>query len=230
MLKVGLTGGIASGKSTVSRSFARLGAQILDADEVAREVVLPGKPAWTKLREAFGSEFFHADGRLNRSKLRQLIFADPEQRSRLNAIVHPEVMREIDLKSGQLTASVKDALVLVDVPLLLEVGVAHRFDKVIVVYASESVQIERLMQRDGISEEEARQALRAQIPLSRKLEQADYVIDNSGSPEETRMQVEKVWQELLALAGRNRHGDTETRRHGDTATRRNGDQKDKESK
>lgn len=200
MLKVGLTGGIASGKSTVSEAFARLGAKVLDADEVAREVVLPGKPAWTKLRHTFGSEFFHPDGRLNRSKLRRLVFADPEQRSRLNAIVHPEVMREIDFRFEQLTSSAEHAVVLVDVPLLIEVGVAHRFDKVVVVYANESVQVMRLMQRDGLSREEARQALSVQIDLREKAKKADFVIDNSGTPGETQAQVEKVWQELLELA------------------------------
>jgi len=200
MLKVGLTGGIASGKSTVSEAFARLGAKVLDADEVAREVVLPGKPAWTKLRHTFGSEFFHPDGRLNRSKLRRLVFADPEQRSRLNAIVHPEVMREIDFRFEQLTSSAEHAVVLVDIPLLIEVGVAHRFDKVVVVYATENVQIKRLMQRDGLSREEARQALSVQIDLREKAKKADFVIDNSGTPGETQAQVEKVWQELLELA------------------------------
>ena len=199
-LKVGLTGGIASGKSTVSEAFARLGAKVLDADEVAREVVLPGKPAWTKLRHTFGSEFFHPDGRLNRSKLRRLVFADPEQRSRLNAIVHPEVMREIDFRFEQLTSSAEHAVVLVDIPLLIEVGVAHRFDKVVVVYANESVQVMRLMQRDGLSREEARQALSVQIDLREKARKADFVIDNSGTPGETQAQVEKVWQELLELA------------------------------
>ena len=213
MLRVGLTGGIASGKSTVSEAFARLGAKVLDADEVAREVVLPGKPAWTKLRHTFGSEFFHPDGRLNRSKLRRLVFADPEQRSRLNAIVHPEVMREIDFRFEQLTSSAEHAVVLVDIPLLIEVGVAHRFDKVVVVYANESVQVMRLMQRDGLSREEARQALSVQIDLREKAKKADFVIDNSGTPGETQAQVEKVWQELLALAGSGRHGDTLTRRH-----------------
>jgi dephospho-CoA kinase len=200
MLKVGLTGGIASGKSTVSEAFARLGAKVLDADEVAREVVLPGQPAWLKLQQAFGPEFFHPDGRLNRSKLRRLVFADPEQRSRLNAIVHPEVMREIDFRFEQLTSSAEHAVVLVDVPLLMEVGVAHRFDKVVVVYANESVQVMRLMQRDGLSREEARQALSVQIDLREKAKKADFVIDNSGTPGETQAQVEKVWQELLALA------------------------------
>jgi dephospho-CoA kinase len=220
MLRVGLTGGIGSGKSTVVESFARLGAEVLDADEVAREVVLPGKPAWTKLRQTFGSEFFHSDGRLKRSKLRRLVFADSEQRSRLNAIVHPEVMREIDLRFEQLKSTVGPAVVLVDVPLLMEVGVAHRFDQVVVVYASDSVQIMRLMQRDGLSREEARQALSVQIDLGEKAKKADFVIDNSGTPEATQAQVEKVWQELLALAGSGRHGDTKIRRHGDTATRR----------
>jgi len=199
MLKVGLTGGIASGKSTVSEAFARLGAKVLDADEVAREVVLPGKPAWAKLRHTFGSEFFHPDGRLNRSKLRRLVFANYEERSRLNAIVHPEVMREIDFRFEQLTSSAEHAVVLVDVPLLIEVGVAHRFDKVVVVYVNESVHVMRLMQRDGLSREEARQALSVQIDLREKAKKADFVIDNSGTPGETQAQVEKVWQKLLAL-------------------------------
>ncbi len=211
MLKVGLTGGIASGKSTVSETFARLGAKVLDADEVAREVVLPGKPAWTKLRQAFAQEFFHSDGRVKRSKLRKLVFADSDKLSQLNTIVHPEVMKEINRRSEQLFTTVQDAVFLVDVPLLLEVGMAHRFDKVVVVYVSESVQIKRLMQRDGISIEEARQALSAQMPLSKKVKQADYVIDNSGTLEETQAQVDKVWQELRAVGRNMRRGETETR-------------------
>ena len=219
MLRVGLTGGIGSGKSTVCKGFARLGAKVLDADEVAREVVLPGKPAWTKLRETFGSEFFHSDGKLRRGKLRRLVFADPELRSRLNAIVHPEVMRAIERRSEEMTSLAEDAVVLVDVPLLLEVGVAHRFDKVIVVYVRESVQIERLRQRDGLSIEEAGQALSAQMDLGEKVKQADFVIDNSGTLEETQSQVERVWKELLAVARSGRYGDTAIRRHGDQEDR-----------
>jgi dephospho-CoA kinase len=210
MLRVGLTGGIASGKSTVSEIFANLGAKILDADEVAREVLLPGQPAWTRLRQAFGQEFFHPDGTIKRKQLRKLVFADPEKRKQLNAIVHPEVMREINRRAETLSSSIKAGVLLVDVPLLLEVGVANRFDKVVVVYASESVQIKRLMQRDGISEEEAKQALKAQIPLSKKVEQADYVIDNSGRREDTLAQVQRVWQELLVLAGKKRGEETAT--------------------
>lgn len=200
MLKVGLTGGIASGKSTVAKGFARLGAKVLDADEVAREVVLPGRPAWTKLREVFGSDFFQPDQSLNRNKLRRLIFTDPEKRSQLNNIVHPDVMREIQHISEQMAAMTPDAVLVVDVPLLLEVGAADRFDRVMVVYANESVQIDRLMKRDGLSLEEATEALAAQMVLGEKVGKADYVIDNSGTREETQAQVERVWQELLELA------------------------------
>ena len=215
MLKVGLTGGIASGKSTVSRIFAGFGAKVLDADEVAREVLLPGQPAWTRLRQVFGEEFFHPDGTVKRKQLRKLVFADPEKRSQLNAIVHPEVMREINRRSEVLSSSAQNGVLLVDVPLLLEVGVANRFDKVVVVYVSESVQINRLQQRDGISEEEAKQALKVQMALSKKVEQADYLIDNSGTLEETLAQVEKVWDELLKLARDLRRGETGTQGEGD---------------
>ncbi|MGD8776614.1 MAG: dephospho-CoA kinase [Syntrophobacterales bacterium] len=211
MLKVGLTGGIASGKSTVAKGFARLGAKVLDADEVAREVVLPGRPAWTKLREVFGSDFFQVDQSLNRNKLRRLIFADPEKRLQLNNIVHPEVMREIQHRSEQMAATAADAVLVVDVPLLLEVGAADRFDRVVVVYANESVQIDRLMKRDGLSLEEATEALAAQMVLGEKVGKADYVIDNSGTREETQVQVEEVWQELLELARSRRNSDTEKR-------------------
>jgi dephospho-CoA kinase len=211
MLKVGLTGGIASGKSTVAEAFARLGAKVLDADKVAREVVLPGQPAWRKLQQAFGPEFFLPDGEVNRSKLRRLVFADPEERSKLNAIVHPEVMKEINRRFEQLTTSAQNAVIVVDVPLLLEVKAAHRFDRVIVVYVTESVQIKRLRQRDGLSLEEARRALSTQMALNKKVDYADYVIDNSGTLVETQAHVDKVWQELLILARKKRRGETATR-------------------
>jgi dephospho-CoA kinase len=215
MLRVGLTGGIASGKTAVSKIFASFGAKVLDADEVAREVLLPGQPAWTKLRQAFGQEFFHPDGTVKRKQLRKLVFADPEKRSQLNAIVHPEVMKEINRRSEIFSSSDQTEVLLVDVPLLLEVGLVNRFDKIVVVYVSESVQISRLLQRDGISEEEAKQALKAQMALSKKVEQADYVIDNSGTLEETQAQVKRVWQELLVLARNQKREETATRRDGE---------------
>jgi dephospho-CoA kinase len=125
--------------------------------------------------------------------------------------VHPEVMKEINRRFEQLTTSVQDVVVVVDVPLLLEVGVAHRFDRVIVVYVTENVQIKRLRQRDGLSLEGARRALSTQMVLNKKVEQADYVIDNSGTRDETQAQVEKVWQDLLILARKKRRGETATR-------------------
>jgi dephospho-CoA kinase len=214
MLKVGLTGGIASGKSTVSKIFARIGAHVLDADEVARELLLPGQPAWRRLRQAFGEEFFHPDGTVKRKQLRKLVFANPEKRNQLNAIVHPEVMKEINRRSEILSSSLQSTVLVVDVPLLLEVGVADRFDKIVVVDVRESVQINRLVQRDGISEEEAKQALKVQMPLSEKVELADYVIDNNSTLADTEIEVRKVWEELLVLAGKKRGGDKAKRQDG----------------
>ena len=200
MLRVGLTGGIASGKSTVSKIFASFGAQVLDADEVARELLLPGQPAWKRLRQAFGEEFFHPDGTVKRKQLRKLVFANSEKRGQLNAILHPEVMKEINRRSEILSSSLQPTVLVVDVPLLLEVRVAHRFDKIVVVDARQSVQVKRLMQRDGISEDEAKQALKVQMPLSEKVELADYVIDNNATLADTEIQVRKVWEELFELA------------------------------
>jgi dephospho-CoA kinase len=214
MLRVGLTGGIASGKSMVAEIFASLGAKILDSDEVAREVLLPGQPAWKRLRQAFGEEFFHPNGTVKRKQLRKLVFANPEKRDQLNAIVHPEVMKEINRRSEVLSSSLQAKVLVVDVPLLLEVGVADRFDKIVVVDARESVQINRLVQRDGISEEEAKQALKAQMPLSEKVELADYVIDNNSTLADTEIQVRKVWEELLVLAGKKRCGEAAKRGDG----------------
>ena len=206
MLKVGLTGGIASGKSTVCKAFSRLGAKVLDADEVAREVVLPGRSAWTKLKQVFGSEFFSPDGYLDRGRMRKLIFADPVKRRQINTIVHPEVVREINRRYEKMSAMETGEVFIVDIPLLLEVGAADRFDLVLVVYVDEEVQLERLVRRDGLSREEARQALRVQIPLREKAEMADFVIDNNGSLQQTEAQVEELWRKMLALVEDRRRG------------------------
>ena len=209
MLKVALTGGIASGKSTVCKAFSRLGAKVLDADEVAREVVLPGRSAWTKLKHVFGSEFFSPDGYLDRRRMRKLIFSDPVKRRQINTIVHPEVVREINRRYEKMSAMEPGGIFIVDIPLLLEVGAADRFDLVLVVYVDEEVQLERLVQRDGLSRDEANQALRAQIPLRQKAEKADFVIDNNGSLQQTEAQVEELWRKMLTLAEDHRRGDTE---------------------
>jgi dephospho-CoA kinase len=219
MIKVGLTGGIASGKSTVCAMFLELGARVLDADVLAREAVEPGRPAWARLRRAFGMEFFHPDGSLDRRALRSLVFRDPERRRQLNEIVHPEVMRAVRARVEETASREPDSVLLVDVPLLVEVGAVEGFDRVVVVFVREEIQLARLMDRDRLSVEEARQALETQMPLREKLACADYVIDNSGRLEETRAQVEAVWQELRGASAMPREDDDAERgRRGDAET------------
>jgi dephospho-CoA kinase len=215
MVKVGLTGGIASGKSIVCAFFSRLGARVLDADILAREAVEPGRPAWIKLRETFGPEFFHRDGSLNRRSLRRLVFRDPEKRRQLNEIVHPEVIRAVREWLEAMGRREPHAVLLVDIPLLVEVGAVKGFDRVVLVSVKEEIQLARLMKRDRLSLDEARKALEAQMPLREKLAFADYVIDNDGSLEETKLQTEAVWRELLSLAHAGVEKDAATRGHGD---------------
>ncbi len=195
MLKIALTGGPGSGKTTVARMFRELGAQVLDADEVAREVVSPGGAAWEELRREFGPAYFQEDGSLNRAKLAELVFGDPEARRRLNAIIHPRVTRELARRLADLAAQGL-RLVMVEVPLLFEVGLEKNYDLVIVVDAGEDEQIERLTARDGRPPEEARGIVGAQWPLAAKKARADFVVDNRDSLEKTRRQVKKLWQRL----------------------------------
>lgn len=195
MVKIALTGGPGSGKSTVAQLFRDLGAEIIDADQVAHEVVAKGTPACEELRRGFGPEYFQADGALNRAQMAELVFGDPEARRRLNAIVHPRVTREISRRLQDLTArGVK--LVMVEVPLLYEVGLEKNYDLVIVVDAGEKEQIERLTARDGRPPEEALGIVQAQWPLDAKKARADFVVDNRGSLEHTRAQIKKLWQQL----------------------------------
>lgn len=195
MLKIALTGGAGTGKSTVARMFADLGAVVLSADEIAREVVRPRTPAWEALRREFGPDFFHEDGSLNRVKLGRLVFAEPEALGRLNAIVHPAIIRELKRRLAELAAR-GTPLVIVEVPLLFETGREGEYDAVIVVDAPLSEQRARLKARDDRGEEEISGLLAAQMPLAEKRRRADYVVDNSGTLEETRRQVEKLWQLL----------------------------------
>ena len=195
MLKIALTGGPGSGKSTVARMFRDLGAQVIDADEVAREAVSPGRLAWEELRREFGPEYFQEDGSLDRAKLSRLVFRDAEARAKLNAIVHPQVAQEITRRLKNLEAQgVK--LVMVEVPLLFEAGLAKNYDLVIVVDTGEEEQIERLTTRDDRPLQEAAGIIDAQWPLSAKKARADFVVDNRDSLEKTSGQVKKLWQRL----------------------------------
>ncbi len=164
MLKIAITGGAGSGKSTVARMFKELGAEVLDADQIARDAVAVGTPTWQELRRLYGEDFFNQNGTLNRSKLAQRVFSDPEARRRLDALIHPLVAQELQCQVADLERRGVD-LVLVEVPLLFEAGQEHAFNRVIVVAAPEVDQISRLRDRDQRGEEEVRGILQAQWPL-----------------------------------------------------------------
>jgi dephospho-CoA kinase len=195
MLKIAITGGAGTGKSTVARMFAELGAEVLDADQIAREAVAVGAPAWVELRRLYGAEFFNQNGELNRSRMAQLVFADPEERRRLDGIIHPRVEAELKSRVAMLGRRGK-ALVLVEVPLLFETGREAAYDRVIVVAAPEAVQIRRLRGRDRRGAEEIRGILQAQWPLADKVARADYLVDNGGERRLTARQVKNIWAQL----------------------------------
>ncbi|AGI91207.1 dephospho-CoA kinase [Streptomyces albidoflavus] len=197
MLIVGLTGGIGAGKSEVSRLLVEHGAHLVDADRIAREVVEPGTPGLAAVVEAFGESVLAADGSLDRPKLGEIVFADPERRAVLNGIVHPLVgARSAELQSQ----APQDGVVVHDVPLLTENGLAELYDLVIVVDVEPRTQVERLVRSRGMSEEEARARMAAQAGREERLAVADIVIDNEVSLDALRGRVAEVWTELDARA------------------------------
>jgi dephospho-CoA kinase len=198
MLKIAITGGAGSGKSTVARIFRELGAEVLDADAAAREAVAVGTPAWQELRRLFGEEYFHPDGSLNRPKVAQLVFADPEARKILNDLVHPQVAAALQSRLKEMERQGAN-LVLVDVPLLFEAGLESAYDRVIVVYVDPEDQMRRLQGRNGRGAEEIAGLLKAQWPLADKAARADFVVDNRGPLAETEAQVQEIWAELQKI-------------------------------
>lgn len=200
MLVYGLTGGIACGKSTVAKMFAGLGAAVVDADRIAREVVEPGKPAHEEILREFGRQVLAADGRIDRPALGNIVFGDEVARKKLNAITHPRIFAE-SARRLNLLREQGTKIVLYEAALLVETGAHRSYAGLIVVSAPEDVQLARLMERDGIGEEAARQKINSQLPLEEKRKVADYVIDNGGALEETRRQVEEVWVELQKEPG-----------------------------
>jgi dephospho-CoA kinase len=202
---VGLTGGIASGKSEVSRQLAALGSEVIDADVLAREVVAPGEPAWQAIVEAFGREMLQPGGALDRKRLGTVVFADAGARRRLEAIVHPAVHACRQARLRALADQGFDGLVVLDTPLLVEVGGVAEVDRLVVVYADRAAQLARLVARDGLHPGEAERRLVSQMPLADKVRLAHYVIDNSGTFEETAAQVRAVHAALLGEHRARRH-------------------------
>ena len=199
MLKVGLTGSIAVGKSFVLEVFRELGCAVLDADKTAREVVEPGLPAFDEVVQTFGKEVVTADGSLDRSKLGAIVFNDVAKRELLNAIVHPRV---IEAQDRWLQAAEKDqphGIAVVDAALMIESGGYKRFDKLIVVWCEPAVQLERLIRRNGLDEAEAKKRIAAQMSQEEKKGYADFLIDTSTEREETRQQTVEIFNRLKLL-------------------------------
>jgi len=196
MLQVGLTGGIATGKSTVSRLLVACGARLIDADALAREAVAPGQPALRKIAETFGSEMLRPDGTLDRDRLGKMVFGDPKQLEKLNAIVHPYVAVAQEQRSREISGKDPHAVIVYDAALLIEAGAHTRMDRIIVVTADEQTQLARLRARDHLSTEEAMRRIAAQMPLAEKVKAADYVIDGTLPLEQLRKEVQRIYDEL----------------------------------
>lgn len=194
-MNIGLTGGIACGKSTVSSMLVRRGALLVDADQIAREVVEPGTPVLASVIERFGADLLLPDGSLHRKKLGERIFGDQEARKALEGLLHPPIRATMRARMEAYAASDPDKLVVVDVPLLYESKLQGMFEQVMVVYISRELQLQRLMGRDKLTQEQAEKRLASQMPIEEKRALADYIIDNSGSLEDTERQLDKFWTE-----------------------------------
>jgi dephospho-CoA kinase len=192
---VGLTGSIASGKSTAAEMFKELGAYLIDWDLLAREVARPHRKAWQGIIEYFGQDVLNDDLTLNRQRLGDIVFNDPEKLAKLNQIIHPAVIEEDARRTEEISRIQSEAIIVKDIPLLVEIGYQKSVDKVVVVYASEENQLKRMMER-GFGPEEARKRIRAQMPIQEKIKCADFVIQGNGPLEATRKQVEKIFDAL----------------------------------
>ena len=199
MLRVGLTGSIGVGKSFVASVFVELGCHVLDADQTAREVVMPGTPGLQALVEAFGEEILTADGTLDRKRLGTLIFTDQNERQRLNHILHPFIIARQDEILNAWEAEDPDGIGIVDAALMIESGGYKRFDKLIVVHCRPEVQLERLMLRDKLSRDEAQRRIASQMPQEEKQKFAEYLIDTSDGFDLTRSRTVEVYDQLIRV-------------------------------
>jgi dephospho-CoA kinase len=202
MLRVGLTGSIAVGKSFVARVLAELGCHVIDADQTAREVVEPGSPGLRALTERFGAETLLSDGTLNREQLGALVFADEEKRQVLNSILHPYIIAKQDELLRALEGKDPNGVAVADAALMIESGGYRRFDKLIVVHCDPEEELRRLMARDHLSRDEAEARIRSQMPQEEKMKLADYLIDTSAGFDAARERTEKVYRELREAGAR----------------------------
>lgn len=199
MLIIGLTGGVASGKSLVSEIWKKEGAYIIDADQIARDLVKPYSDSWKDIVNLFGREIVQENGHINRKRLASIIFSNPEKRELLNNILHPRIKEEIYKRINEIKNTDPQAIVVIDAPLLIERGEYREVDRVVIVTSKEEDQIERIKLRNGLQKEEAKKIIDSQMPLSEKLKFADFVITNDGSIEEVRKKAIDVFQEIKSL-------------------------------
>ena len=196
MIVIGLTGSFGTGKSTVARMFKELGARVLDADTIAHNLIRPGRDSWRKIVRWFGPDILNRNQTINRDKLAKIVFRKRQDLRKLEEIIHPLVVREIAGRLGKIENSRKDEIVVIDAPLLIEVGLAKKVDTLIVVKLNRIEQIARSLKQKGISRAQILKRIRSQLPLSKKIAIADYVIDNNGRKNDTRRQVKKIWEEI----------------------------------
>jgi len=199
MLHVGLTGNIASGKSTAARVFVELGARIIDADVIAHALLEPQTETYKKVVERFGRGIVKVDGTINRVKLGEIVFHDAAQRNLLNGIVHPEVRTEVLRQIFELEKDSTGGIIIIDAALMVESGFYKLYDRLIVIFCHPALQLARLISRDGLSIPEARARMAAQMPVEEKLQVANYKIDTSGTLRRTREQIEAVYRDLVLI-------------------------------
>jgi dephospho-CoA kinase len=198
MLRVGLTGGIATGKSTVGAMFVELGCHLIESDQITHQLFEPGQAVHAAVVKQFGNRILAVDGTIDRRILGDIVFKDPQARAKLNGLVHPAIIQRQQEWFQAMEAQDPHGIAIVDAALMIEVGTYRNYDKVIVVTCSPEMQRERLRARSALSEEEIESRIRSQMPAEEKIKYADFVIDNSGSIESTRVQVETVYQQLRA--------------------------------
>jgi dephospho-CoA kinase len=199
MLRVGLTGNIASGKSQAALVFAELGAHIISADAIAHELLKPNTPAYQRAIHAFGEQILLSDGNIDRRKLGRIVFNDDSQRLLLNRLIHADVRSEVARRIADLEARIGAGIIIVEAALLVETGSYRLYDCLIVTVCDPALQVERIIKRDGLSEAEARARMAAQMPAEQKRRLARYTIDTSGTLAETRSQIRMIYQDLLRL-------------------------------
>lgn len=197
MKLVGITGGIGAGKSTVARLFQELGAAVIDADVIAKEIIEPGADAWHDLLKEFGGQILNPDSSINRSRLASLIFGEPAARLRLNEITHPRI-KQVMLKKAQEYFAQGASVVMVEAALIGESSHDPPFDAIVLVWIDPAVQMERIMRQGKMKEEEASRRIASQMPSEKKKEIATYIIDNSGDLEETKRQVKAIWEDIAS--------------------------------